>query len=457
MHYDRLDIKGKKILVVGLARSGIASALFARKKGALVTVTDISSPENLDAPVSDLEKQGIRLILGRHVEDDFTQADLVILSPGVPHTITPVKQAVSKGVKVVGEMEFASWFIKAPIVAVTGTNGKTTVTTLLGKMLSLSEKSVFVGGNIGAPLTGYVDTGKTANVVVAEVSSFQLDTIDTFVPEVAVLLNISEDHMDRYPDFEGYGKSKFRIFENQTRQHTAILNSNDPVIAKMLEATPLNGRIWRYFENEKHPRVVVEKGCLKITVDRKKPFQIDLTKTGIKGPHNIENIAAASLGAIAAGGTQKGIQAAVDAFTGLPHRMETVKTLGGVLFINDSKATNVVAVEKALESFDRPIHLIMGGQHKGGIFTPLEKEIRTRVKTLICMGEAGDEIFSTLKGAPIVKAEKAADMDMAVAKAFANAEKGDVVLLSPACASFDMFENYEARGRAFIKAVDDLT
>ncbi|WP_300667932.1 UDP-N-acetylmuramoyl-L-alanine--D-glutamate ligase [Desulfoluna sp.] len=443
-----MKLSGKKIIVVGLARSGASIARFLSERGAHVVISDAKAREALGELPAAMEQEGIELDLSGHTQHLFENADLVVLSPGVPHTLAPVKRARELGVSVVGEIELASRFIEAPILAVTGTNGKTTTTALLGEMLAASGMKVFTGGNIGTPLTECLRAEDPADVVVVEVSSFQLDTIEHFRPHVAVLLNITDDHLDRYPDFDAYKRSKGRIFENQGQDDVAILNTSDPHVADI-------GRVLR---NRKLTiggsgpnAAAVTRTQVTIRTSGLPEVRIDLTKSLLVGAHNRQNIATAALAALSAGATAEGIQDAVDHFKGLPHRIEYVDTVSGITFYNDSKATNIDAVEKAVTGFDTPIVLIMGGRYKGGRFASLSKALKKKARAIIAIGEAKKKIVSAL--APSIKTLEAEDLDDAVNKAFSKAKAGDSVVLSPACSSFDMFTNYNERGEKFRESV----
>ncbi|TFG39813.1 MAG: UDP-N-acetylmuramoyl-L-alanine--D-glutamate ligase, partial [Syntrophobacterales bacterium] len=290
----RMEIANKKILVVGLARTGIAAARFLRRRGAAVRATDVAPEAALGPGVAELRALDIDLALGGHRVEDFTAADLIVLSPGVPHTLAPLQAARSRGVPVIGEVELAARFIREPIVAVSGTNGKTTVTELLGRMLEASGRRVFVGGNIGRPLIGYVDGGEAAEIVVAEISSFQLDTITTFRPAVGVLLNITDDHLDRYPDFAAYARSKMRLFENQTAQDTAVLNGADPVIRA--QAAAIRSRRLFYNTAEASANCAAVSGStLALRLPGREAARLDLAPFRLRGPHNVENACAAAL------------------------------------------------------------------------------------------------------------------------------------------------------------------
>ncbi len=460
-----MNLAQKNILIVGLGVSGIAAARFAKNKGANVTVTDMAVEKELAPYAPIAHKLGATMELGRHNIETFERADLIVLSPGVPHTILPIKRAEAKGIPILGEIELAARFIREPVIAVSGTNGKTTTTELLGDMLKNSGLKVFVGGNIGNPLIDYADKGESAEIVVAEVSSFQLDTIDTFRPRVGVLLNISADHLDRYPDFEAYARSKGRIFENQQEGDAAVINVSDPLvrsISKGLKARKLpfyhhgneldetmEGAVISWGDSQTSPSITIH------TKENPKR-SLDLSLINLPGRHNIENVAAASLAALAVGGTFEGVQSALNDFKGLSHRLEYVATINDIRFVDDSKATNVDAVARALEAFNKPVILIMGGRDKGGDFQTLKKLVHQHTKKLIIMGEARDSIKSVLKDACTGGAQTTSTMEDAVLLSYHAADPGDIVLLSPACSSFDMYSSYAERGDAFCRAVDNL-
>ena len=432
-----MNLKNKKVLVVGLGISGLAVARFLKKRGAVVTVTDMAGEEKLFDYVREIRTMGIRLELESHSIKTFESAELIVISPGVPHTIKPVKKAIAKGIPVIGEIELASRFIDEPVIAITGTNGKTTTTRLLGKMLEDSGIKVFVAGNIGNPLIEYVDTKKKAEVLVVEVSSFQLDTIDMFRPKIGVLLNIAEDHLDRYPDFAAYAASKGRLFKNQQKSDIAILNDKDSLVRDVTEN--INSKKI-YFSEQ--------------TVAGSGLAALNLSNEYFAAFHNKENAYAAALAALAGGGNLHGIQKALDTFKGDSHRIEYITTINDVMFYDDSKATNIAAVKRALESFDKPISLIMGGRDKGGDYLTLKGTVEKHVKKLVVIGEAKEKIISALGGS--VNVEQASTIEEAVLAAYKVAESGDVVLLSPACSSFDMFKSYKERGNRFCMAANSL-
>jgi UDP-N-acetylmuramoylalanine--D-glutamate ligase len=375
----------------------------------------------------------------------------------VPQSLDVIESARAKGVPVMGEIELAARFISEPIVAVTGTNGKTTTTTLLGEMLKKSGLRVFTGGNIGTPLIDYPMQNRKADVVVAEISSFQLDTIERFKPRVAVLLNITQDHLDRYADFNAYVRSKFRIFENQSPDDIAVLNGADPHIrafSPQIQSRPLYFNYRMESEAEPDEGAVIDSREIVLLTRKHGRCTLPLAMIRLIGRHNLENVAAASLAALASGGSVEGVRAAVAEFKGLPHRLEHIATRNGVVYFNDSKSTTPDSVVRALESFSRPVVLIMGGRDKGNDFSPLKNRIGRQVKHLIVLGEAGAKILSTLgRQVPTCMADS---MTSAVFQASQKAAAGDAVLLSPGCASFDMYPNYAERGRDFTEQVKKL-
>jgi UDP-N-acetylmuramoylalanine--D-glutamate ligase len=454
-----MEVKDKHIVVVGLARSGLAVARFLKARQARVTVTDQAVETGLASFVSEARRLDVNLELGGHRNATLLSADLIVLSPGVPHTLPIFERAREKGIAVIGEIELAYRFIRAPIVAVTGTNGKTTTTELLGRMLAASGLRVFVGGNIGNPLIEIAGRDEDLDIIVAEVSSFQLDTTDTFRPHVAVLLNISADHLDRYTDFRAYARSKGRVFANQTDEDVAVCNGGDSLVLEQCRSIRSRRLLFHAHparEAEIAAGAVITPTQIRLRLPGLADGWVQLDKTTLIGPHNRENIAAAAVAALAAGGSLEGVQNGLDEFPALPHRLESVRTVNGIHFVNDSKATNVDAVIRALECFDAPVVLIMGGRNKGYDFAPLEAAVRRRVKRLIVIGEAREEILEALGRVPEEGFQEAVSMDQAVRLAFAAACPGETVLLSPACASFDMFGSYAERGDTFRRVVGEL-
>jgi UDP-N-acetylmuramoylalanine--D-glutamate ligase len=483
-----MDLANKNVVVVGLGRTGLATARFLHQQGARVLVADTADETQLGDSVRMLREMGVALELGPHRITSFQNADFIVVSPGVSHTIEPIEQAKSRDIPLMSEVELASRFIKEPIVAVTGTNGKTTTTELLGQMLKNSGISVFVGGNIGNPLIEYVGSGQKKQIVVAEISSFQLDTIERFRPKVSVLLNISADHLDRYPDFEAYADSKIRIFNNQQADDVAVLNGSDPLIRAKTKGIKSQRLFFPSIEaNEQGAvlngkRIILNLNKLKriqskidsAAFDKLRPrarrgelvagqipnskiqnqVHLDIAKIRLRGRHNFENACAASLAALASGATLEGIQKTLDHFKGLAHRLEHVATVNGVHYYNDSKATNVDGVLRALDCFSKPVLLLMGGRDKGSNFSVLQDRMRAHAKELIVMGEAAEAIGSAL--GQLLPTKVAASMQDAVTTAFQDADPQDVVLLSPGCASFDWYSSYAERGDDFRRAVEDV-
>jgi UDP-N-acetylmuramoylalanine--D-glutamate ligase len=450
----RMQLRQQHIVVVGLGVTGYATAKFLARRGASVVVSDAADADQLTPLISDLRRLEVRLEFGPHQVDTLCKADLIVVSPGVPHNILPLVTARDQGIPVMGEIELASRFITAPIVAITGTNGKTTTAALVAEMLKQSGTDVFLGGNIGQPLIGYADEPQRAAVVVAEVSSFQLDTIDTFRPRVGVCLNVSEDHLDRYTDFEAYAASKARLFENQREHDIAILNGADRHM-RALHGTLAARTIFFNGRRKAEPGATIHSDRIEIRGRALPETTLHLNRWRLAGQHNRENAAAACLAALAIGGTPDGIQAGLDVFEGFPHRMEYIATIDQVQYYNDSKATNVDAVVRALGHFDHGVILILGGRNKGNDLSQLKPHIGLKTKLLIAMGEARQEIIDQLAGTAHVA--EAASMAAAVAAARDAAQAGDTVLLAPACASFDMYKNYAERGEAFRQAVKNLT
>ena len=456
-----MHLKNKKIVVVGLGRTGLAVARFLTKAQAAVVVADTADEAALGSQLQEIKELGIKTELGDHRTETFKHADLIVISPGVPHTIQPVLNAQQRGVPLIGEIELASRFIDTPIVAVTGTNGKTTTTELIGAMLKNSGYRVFIGGNIGNPLISYAESNASADVVVAEISSFQLDTIETFRPKVSVLLNISADHLDRYEGMDAYARSKSRIFENLKAEDIAVLNGSDDRVRllskeikckKLIYPAPLENETGAAIKND---RIILKIQNAEIFNSKIRNGQsVNTASAGFLGRHNLENASAAMLAALAAGATVEGVQKTLDQFQGSPHRLECIANINNVQYFNDSKATNVDAVACALECFPGPVVLIMGGRDKGSDFAVLQAAVQKHAKSLIVMGEAADRIKDALR--PTASIKTARSMEDAVRKAHQAADPGDAVLLSPGCASFDMYDNYAQRGDDFRQIVNTL-
>ncbi len=452
-----MDLNGKRVLVVGLGKSGVASALFMKARGARVTVSDTKSGDELRNEIPVLLDHGITVETGGHGDRTFRGQDLIVVSPGVPVDAPPLVQARSLGESVIGEIELAAQFLPGPIVAITGSNGKTTTTTLTGEIMTAGGYPALVGGNIGTPAISLADRAKPETVIVLEISSFQLETVQTFRPKVAVVLNVTPDHLDRHRTFEIYTEAKARIFENQQPDDFAVLNADDPTCVAMAGRTRAQV-FWFSRQKEVQQGAWVKDGAI---VFRDKAGQRELLQVSdipLKGAHNLENVLAAACAGILMGCAPEKIRQAVHDFKAVEHRLEFVATIGDVDYYNDSKATNVDATIKALESFPANIHLILGGKDKGSDYTVLNDLLRQRVKRVYTIGAAAakieGQIVSSKNGGPeVVHAET---LENAVRKAHASAKPGDVVLLAPACASFDQFKSYEHRGKVFKEIVHGL-
>jgi UDP-N-acetylmuramoylalanine--D-glutamate ligase len=446
-----VDLKDKRVLVVGLGKSGAASALFCRERGARVAVSDSKAEPYLAAEIPHLLDAGVVVETGTHGERTFRDQDLIVVSPGVPSDLAQLQQARALGVPVIGEVELAYRFIKGKIVAITGSNGKTTTTTLVGEILKHAGKKVQVGGNIGTPVITLVagSTAETWNVL--EISSFQLETIQEFHPHIAAILNITPDHLDRHHTFEAYVAAKARIFENQKAGDFAVLNADDAPTKAL--AAQVKGQVQWFSRQAAVERGAYTKDGQIVTTAGSQPLML-VSEIPLKGAHNVENVLAAVVCALLAGCPPEKIRDAVRAFKAVEHRLEFVAKFDGVEYFNDSKATNVDATIKALESFPGNIHIILGGKDKGSDYTVLRPLLEARVKRAYTIGAAAAKIESQIKGAvAIVSAET---LDNAIRRAAATAAPGDVILLAPACASFDQFQSYEHRGRVFKEVVQSL-
>jgi UDP-N-acetylmuramoylalanine--D-glutamate ligase len=440
-----MELNGKRALVVGLGKSGVASALFMKAHGARVTVSDTKSGDELRNEIPVLLDHGITVETGGHGDRTFRGQDLIVVSPGVPVDAPPLVQARSLGETVIGEIELAAQFLPGPIVAITGSNGKTTTTTLAGEIMTAAGLPTLVGGNIGTPAISLAERAKPETVVVLEISSFQLETIQTFRPKIAVVLNVTPDHLDRHRTFEIYTDAKARIFENQKGSDFAVLNADDPTCVAMGARTRAQV-FWFSRQKEVQQGAWVRDGNIVFRDSQGQREILQVSEIPLKGAHNLENVLAAVCTGVLMGCSPEKVRGAVQDFKAVEHRLEFVATIGGVDYYNDSKATNVDATIKALESFPANIHLILGGKDKGSDYTVLNDLIRQRVKGVYTIGAAAGKIESQVKGAEIVHAET---LENAIRKAHATAQPGDVVLLAPACASFDQFKNYEHRGKAF--------
>ncbi|GIL18488.1 MAG: UDP-N-acetylmuramoylalanine--D-glutamate ligase [Oligoflexia bacterium] len=451
MFTDVSELKDKKILVVGLAKTGVSLAHFLTKHGAQVTVTDHKSKPELAAQLEQLGDLPIKYELGGHSPKTFIQQDLVILSPGIPPHLKIFEYARSQGTKITGELEFASQFVKEPVVAITGTNGKTTAARLMEAMLKESGVECWVGGSNGTPLTDYLRSEQKAKVVIVEVSSYMLETCETFNPMNIVFMNLAENHLERYRSMEDYVNAKRRIFRNTNQATTSILNADDNAVVELARDPAVQrGRIFYCSRKPAlEPQIMNIGGAVTIGKEirvRTGPEieYFDISKMKMLGKHSIDNIMAAILAAREYGATHDAIQRTIDTFTGLPHRLEYVRKVGGVLFYNDSKATNVHAVIRALDAFDDNIILIAGGKDANLSFEALRNVVKRKVKSLILVGEAKERINRDL--GDFSETFLIGTFEEAVLIAFQKSRIGDVVLLSPGCPSFDMFDNYEERG-----------
>ena len=450
---ETLDVKGKRVLVVGLGKSGVASALFLKDLGARVTVSDTKTEEELASEIPTLLDRGIVVETGRHGERTFREEDLIILSPGVPADVPQLKRARELGITVIGEVELAARFLRGKIIAITGSNGKTTTTALAGEILSGGGRKVQVGGNIGTPAVSLVPAATEDTYHVLEISSFQLETIQDFRPYVAVVLNLTPDHLDRHHSFEGYIAAKARILENQTAGDYAVLNIEDANCVRMAKMTPAQV-CWFSQKREVDGGAFVRAGKVWWRDSEGEREIMPIGEIPLKGAHNIENVLAAVCVGMITKCEPARIRRAIAQFKAVEHRLEYVATVHGVEYYNDSKATNVDATIKALESFPGNIHLILGGKHKGSPYTVLNQLLQERARRVYTIGAAAPIIEHDVGG--VIEVVHAGTLENAVRRAAESAVAGDIVLLAPACASFDQFPSYEHRGRAFKDAVHAL-
>lgn len=451
-----LNLDSKKILIVGFGETGIACTDFLLEQNCHIIVNDSKSYEELrkTTDITYYEKKGVKFVLDEHPPYIFYDADLIILSPGVPPNEIPIKEIKVKSIPIISEIELAYSFCKGKIIGITGTNGKTTVSTLLGLIFKNANYSTCVCGNIGFPFIKAVNQDEEFQYYIIELSSFQLERIESFKPKGALLLNITPDHLDRYESQQDYAKAKLNLFVNQNENDWAIINADYSHYLK--EFINLKSSLWQFSLKElsgqgcylKNDYIYFRKGS-----DEKRI--LDLNKIKLKGIHNIENIMACALASLLENIEKEIIEETIYNFEGLPHRMEFVKEKDGIIFINDSKATNTDAVIKALESFQKNVVLILGGKDKHLDYDVLADPIKKHVKAAILLGETKNKIYKAIKNANI-KILFAGSMSEAVAKAYENSKAGDIVLLSPACSSFDMFKDYADRGNKFKEEVNKL-
>jgi len=449
-----MRVRDKKILVVGFARSGLSATNFLLERGGRITITDTKTEEELKDYLSQLSMSPT-LSLGGHRIKDFLEADFIVLSPGVPSNLPELLKASEGNIPIYSEVELAYRFLKGKIIGVTGSNGKTTTTTLIGELFKRARRDCVVAGNIGSPLIQWIETSSasTETTFVVELSSFQLENIEKFKCDIAVILNVSPDHPARYDHFEDYLQAKEQIFLNQTDEDYAVINADNPFTVKMASRRP--ARVLLYSRKQDlEEGVFVRDGSIQVIWGGQQDCLMPVDEIRLRGNHNLENLLAAT-----AAGTLSGLDREImietfRSFEGVEHRLEWVRELSGVTFYNDSKATNMDSAAQALQAFTEPLIVIMGGKDKGADFGVLQPLVSDKVRMLILIGAAADEISDSL--GDHVATVPAQDMEQAVELAFERAHSGEVVLLSPGCASFDMFDDFEHRGRVFKESVNAL-
>ncbi|GIM47451.1 UDP-N-acetylmuramoylalanine--D-glutamate ligase [Collibacillus ludicampi] len=451
-----MDFRGKNILVLGLARSGAAVARLLHTQGARVTVNDMKERESLGPEVEELEERGIPVILGGHPEGIVSPAvDLIVKNPGIPYTATPVKKALQLGIPVVTEVEIAYLYCKAPILGITGSNGKTTTTTLTGKILEEAGLKPVVAGNIGRALSEIVSTVRSDQWVVAELSSFQLMGTLEFRPRIAVLLNLYEAHLDYHGTLEAYRQAKSRLFINQKEDDIAVLNADQPLVMEL--ASSIRARIFPFSRTKRlHEGVFVQDGVIIARKDGQEREICNVSEVALPGEHNLENALAATAASFAAGACEQAIRTVLMRFRGVEHRLEYVGAKDGVKYYNDSKATNSQAALRAITSFPERVILIAGGLDRGDDFHLLIPVFQKHVKAIVTLGQSADKLLLAAEKAGVSKRIKVSRIEEAVQVAKSLAEPGDTVLLSPACASWDMYKSFEERGRIFKQAVHTM-
>jgi UDP-N-acetylmuramoylalanine--D-glutamate ligase len=447
-----VELKNKRVLVVGMARTGIATALFCSDRGALVTATDLRAETEIGAETTKLRNAGVNLEFGRHTEATFLQQDLIIPSPGVPADFPYLQSARAAGVPVWSEIELAYRFRRGRLIGITGSNGKTTTTALIEHILRTASFSTILAGNIGTPLISCVERMTNETITVVELSSFQLELIQSFRTDISVFLNLTPDHLDRHGTMAAYVAAKSGIFANQTEDDAAILNADDPATTPLAPTRP---QVYWFSRKQRVGQGAFLRG--EDAVFRRDGVEEVVLQRGeipLPGNHNLENVLAAIAAARLVGASAKSIAEGVRSFPGVEHRLEFVAEVNGVRYYNDSKATNVDATLKALDAFPARILVVLGGKDKGSDYTPLQKPLREKGALALLIGTAAEKIESQIAGS--VAIERAATLDRAVEIASHAARPGDIVLLAPACASFDQFQNYEHRGRAFKELVHKL-
>ncbi len=450
-----MELLNKRVLVVGIGRSGIAAAIFLKQHGARVTVSDTRSAKALSDAIPQLLEAGVMVESGGHGLLTFRRQDLIVVSPGVPLETPEIAQAAAQGTEIIGELELAGRFLQGLVVAITGSNGKTTTTTLIGEIFTASQRPTQVGGNIGLPVIELIPASTADTWNILEVSSFQLETAELFRPHIAIVTNLTPDHLDRHKTFERYAAAKARITQQQGPEDYLILNAEDVETQKIAARTRAQIFWFSAARRVKQGAFVHGESIFFAASESATPEQVlPLAEIPLKGQHNVENVLAAVCAAKLAGILNETIRATVAQFKAVEHRLEHVRTVRGVAYYNDSKATNVDATMKALASFKQGIHLILGGKDKNSDYTQLAPLLRERVTAVYTIGSAAEKIERELAG--VVKIEQAETLDQAVSLAARAANPGDTVLLAPACSSFDQFENYEVRGRTFRTLVQAL-
>jgi UDP-N-acetylmuramoylalanine--D-glutamate ligase len=447
-----IELRGKRVLAVGLGRTGVATAIFCAARGARVTATDSRTEDEIGEAIARLKDAGVALELGSHQEKTFLDQDFIIPSPGVPADEAHLQAARAKGITIWSEIELAYRFMKGRLIGITGSNGKTTTASLVEHILKTAGMQTILAGNIGTPLIGCVDTMKDDTCIVVELSSFQLELIGTFRPNIGVFLNLTPDHLDRHHTLEAYGAAKARLFENQTGEDAAILNADD--VATTPYAPPLPRVYWFSRKQRVAQGAYVRGEEIVFRQDGAEETLLKLEDIPLAGAHNVENILAAAAAARLAGAPSAAIAKGVRSFVGVEHRLEFVAEIAGVRYYNDSKATNVDATLKALDAFHGRILIILGGKDKGSDYTALQRPLREKAILALLIGAAAEKIEKQIAGS--VALERAETLERAVETASHAAQRGDVVLLAPACASFDQFQNYEHRGRVFKDLVRQL-
>jgi UDP-N-acetylmuramoylalanine--D-glutamate ligase len=442
-----MDLKDKKVLVVGMGKTGKALCNFLFERGAKIMISEIDERNEIPEEIRD---KAFHIEIGRHTVQTFEKADLIVVSPGVPMFIEPVLKAKEKGVKVIAEIELAFSELKGEIIGITGSNGKSTTVTLTHKIISDSGRRAYLCGNIGNPLISFVKDSRDDDIYVVELSSFQLEGIEKFRPKISSILNITPDHLDRYHEFNEYVEAKKRIFVNQHEEDFAVMNLDDPISSKFEKE--IKAELY-FFSRERNLErgAFVQRGKIYYRDSEKDSEIMEVNKIPLIGVHNLENVLASITISVLSGVDKSGIEKSVMEFRGLEHRMEYAGRIGNVLFYNDSKATNVDASLKSIQSFDKDIVIIMGGRDKGGDFSVLKDEIKKRVKGIVLIGEAKEKIRKTFSD--ICEMKEAEDMGTAVKFAFEMAYPYGIVILAPGCASFDMFKNFEHRGKVFKEEV----